>query len=106
MALRVGVAAMLASLFTAESALAQEPPLRSGIDGTFAPHAMPTLSGGVEGFNVDLAYEAAKRLGRKLELDTAQFSGLVPALHAGTYDFLAAAMTVTKERAESMLFTE
>jgi polar amino acid transport system substrate-binding protein len=30
----------------------------------------------------------------------------VPALQAGTYDFLAAAVTVTKERAESMLFTE
>ena len=80
--------------------------LRSGIDATFAPHAMPNLSGGVEGFNVDLANEIAKRLGRKLELDAGQFSGLVPALQAGTYEFLAAAMTVTKERAENMLFTE
>ena len=39
-------------------------------------------------------------------IDAAQFSGLVPALQAGTYDFLAAPTTVTKERAESMLFTE
>src|SRR5262245_59870499 len=42
----------------------------------------------------------------KIVIDAAQFSGLVPALQAGTYDFLAAPTTVTKERAESMLFTE
>ncbi len=106
MTLRVVVAAIAVALSAAPFASAQEPPLRSGIDATFAPHAMPTMSGGVEGFNVDLANEIARRLGRKLQLDAGQFSGLVPALQAGTYDFLAAAMTVTKERAENMLFTE
>jgi len=98
--------AIAVCLSTAPFAAAQEQPLRSGIDGTFAPHAMPTLSGGVEGFNVDLANDIARRLGRKLQLDVGQFSGLVPALQAGTYDFLAAAMTVTRERADNMLFTE
>ena len=98
--------AIAVCLTTAPFAAAQEQPLRSGIDGTFAPHAMPTLSGGVEGFNVDLANDIAGRLGRKLQLDVGQFSGLVPALQAGTYDFLAAAMTVTRERADNMLFTE
>ena len=86
---------------------AQElPPLRAAVDGTFAPHAFPSLSGGYEGFNVDLANEIARRLKRKIVIDAAQFSGLVPALLAGTYDFLAAPTTVTKERAENMLFTE
>ncbi|HEY7247832.1 MAG TPA: transporter substrate-binding domain-containing protein [Xanthobacteraceae bacterium] len=106
MRLRILLAAIAVALSAAPYASAQEPPLHSGIDGTFAPHAMPTLSGGVEGFNVDLVNEIARRLGRKLQLDVGQFSGLVPALQAGTYDFLAAAMTVTKERAENMLFTE
>jgi polar amino acid transport system substrate-binding protein len=82
------------------------PPLRTAVDGTFAPHAFPNLSGGYQGFNVDLANEIAKRLKRKIVIDAAQFSGLVPALQAGTYDFLAAPTTVTKERAESMRFTE
>jgi polar amino acid transport system substrate-binding protein len=101
--------ALLASAFLliAPAALAQEPPpLRAAVDGTFAPHAFPSLSGGYEGFNVDLANEIAKRLKRKIVIDAAQFSGLVPALQAGTYDFLAAPTTVTKERAENMLFTE
>ena len=96
-----------AVLLLATSAYAQEPPpLRAAVDGTFAPHAFPNLSGGYQGFNVDLANEIAKRLKRKIMIDAAQFSGLVPALQAGTYDFLAAPTTVTKERAENMLFTE
>src|SRR5436190_1946444 len=82
------------------------PPLRTAVDGTFAPHAFPSMSGGYEGFNIDLANEIAKRLKRKIIIDAAQFSGLVPALLAGTYDFLSAPTTVTKERAENMIFTE
>ena len=102
-ALSIGTALMLAT----SGAFAQElPPLRTAVDGTFAPHAFPSLSGGYEGFNVDLANEIAKRLKRKIIIDAAQYSGLIPALQAGTYDFLAAPTTVTKERAENMLFTE
>jgi polar amino acid transport system substrate-binding protein len=87
-------------------ACAEEAPLRTGVDGTFAPHAMPKLDGGVEGFNIDLANEIARRLGRKIIIDATQYSGLIPALQAGTYDFIAAPTTVTAERAESLLFTE
>jgi polar amino acid transport system substrate-binding protein len=81
-------------------------PLRSAVDGTFAPHAMPRLAGGVEGFNIDLANEIARRMGRGITIDAAQFSGLLPALQAGTYDFIAAPTTVTQERAQNLLFTE
>src|SRR5262245_29829913 len=102
-AISIGIALMLAT----PTASAQElPPLRTAVDGTFAPHAFPSLSGGYEGFNVDLANEIAKRLKRKVTIDAAQYSGLIPALQAGTYDFLAAPTTVIKERAENMLFTE
>jgi polar amino acid transport system substrate-binding protein len=87
-------------------ALAEEGPLKTGVDGTFAPHAMPNLSGGIQGFNVDLANEIAKRLGRKITIDATQFSGLLPGLQAGSYDFIAAPVTVNKERAENLLFSE
>jgi polar amino acid transport system substrate-binding protein len=100
--------ALLAAVaaLAAHAALAQEPPLRTGVDGTFAPHAFPNLAGGIQGFNVDLANEIAKRLKRRIEIDATQFSGLVPSLQAGTYDFIAAPVTVTKERADNLLFTE
>ncbi len=89
----------------AVSAHAQQP-LKTMVDGTFAPHAMPKLSGGIEGFNVDLATEIGKRMGRPAEITATQFSGILPALQAGTIDFVAAPTTVTKERAENYLFTE
>ncbi len=88
-------------------ALAQaQPPLRTAVDGSFAPHAMPKLGGGVEGFNVDLFTAVAKKMGREIVFDAASYSGLIPAMNAGRYDFLAAPTTVTTERAEGMLFTE
>lgn len=91
----------------AGTALAQgQPPLRCAVDGTFAPHAFPTLQGGVQGFNVDIFREAARRMGRELVIESASFSGLIPAMNAGRYDFLCAPTTATAERAANMLFTE
>jgi polar amino acid transport system substrate-binding protein len=97
--------ALGAAFLLAAPAFAQDA-LKTAVDGTFAPHAMPKLSGGIEGFNVDLAEAIAHQLDKKITVDAAQFSGLIPALQAGTYDFLIAPVTVTKERADSMLFTE
>ncbi len=94
-----------AAVALATSAGAQTP-LRTAVDGTFAPHAMPRLAGGVEGFNIDLANEIGKRLGRPVTIAATQFSGILPGLAAGTYDFVAAPVTVTAERAGNMLFTE
>ena len=99
------VAFVLAGLLCASPVFAQDT-LKTVVDGTFAPHAMPKLGGGYEGFNIDLADEIAKRLKKKSQIDTTQFSGIVPALMAGTYDYVAAPTTVTKERADNMLFTE
>jgi polar amino acid transport system substrate-binding protein len=104
--LRIFATILAAALASAASALAEEAALKTGVDGTFAPHAMPNLSGGIQGFNVDLANEIAKRLNRKITIDATQFSGLLPGLQAGTYDFIAAPVTVNKERAENLLFSE
>ena len=95
---------LAAAMLGLSGAAAQD--LRTAVDGTFAPHAMPKLSGGIEGFNVDLAEAIGAKLGRKITVDAGQFSGLLPALQAGTYDFIVAPVTATKERAESVLFTE
>jgi polar amino acid transport system substrate-binding protein len=85
---------------------AQQKPLLVGVDGTFAPHAMPKLGGGVEGFNIDLVTEAGRRMGRKVEIFAAEFSGLIPAMQSGKIDFVGAPTTVTPERAKQLLFTE
>lgn len=87
-------------------ASAQTTPLKAGVDGTFAPHAMPKMGGGVEGFNIDLLTEIGKQLGRPIEIVAAQFSGLIPAMNAKSLDFVGAPTTVTPERAANLLFTE
>lgn len=110
--------AIVASLFlsaAATAALAQETTAvapvkaegyRTGVDGTFAPHAFPKLDGTVQGFNIDLMAAISEKLGVPVEVTAAQFSGLIPAMQAGTYDFIGAPTTVTEERAGAMLFTE
>jgi polar amino acid transport system substrate-binding protein len=100
-----GVAIAFVLALTSLPVLAQQP-LKTAVDGTFAPHAMPRLEGGIQGFNVDLANEIGKRLKRPVEITATQFSGILPSLQAGTIDFVAAPVTVTKERAENYLFTE
>src|SRR5256886_8578533 len=94
----------LAVLFSS-TALSQQP-IRTGIDATFAPHAMPKLGGGLEGFNIDLANDLARRMGRPIIIDGTEFSALIPGMNAKKYDFLIAPTTVTPERAKAMLFSE
>ena len=101
----IAAAIVLSSTFTTKL-LAADPPPKVPLDGTFAPHAMPKLDGGVEGFNVALANEIGRRLDREMDITAAQWSGLLPALQAGTYDCIVAPTTMTDERAKNLLFTE
>ncbi|WP_298926620.1 transporter substrate-binding domain-containing protein [uncultured Ramlibacter sp.] len=99
--------ALLAAVLASASALAQPgAPLRTGVDATFAPHAMVKLDGGLQGFNIDLGEELARRMQRKITIEGTEFSGLVPGLNAKKYDFILAPVTATPERAKAMLFTE
>lgn len=93
-------------LMMAGTALAAEPPLRTAVDGSFAPHAFAKLDGGLQGFNIDLANALAERMDREITIDSATFSGLVPALNAGRYDFLSSPISATPERTHNLLFTE
>ena len=102
--LNTSLALLMSAL--ALTATAQDKPLVAGVDGTFAPHAMPKVGGGVEGFNIDLLAEIGRQLGRKVDVMAAEFSGLIPAMNARTIDFVGAPTTVTPERAQNLLFSE
>lgn len=80
--------------------------IRTGVDANFAPYVMPRLAGGLEGFNIDLGNELAKRLNRPIDIEGTQFSALIPGLNAKKYDFVLAPTMATPERAKTMLFTE
>lgn len=81
-------------------------PLVTGVDATFAPHAMPKLGGGIDGFNVELGQALAKQLGTTITIEGTEFSALIPGMNAKKYDFVLAPTTVTEERSKAMLFSE
>jgi polar amino acid transport system substrate-binding protein len=101
------VVAFGAVLAASSAVSAQTPqPLRCGVDGSFAPHAMVRADGTLEGFQVDLFREMAKRMGRPLVIENGEHAGMIPALMAKRYDFLCGPITVTPERAKNIIFTE
>lgn len=103
-AARLGLALALSA--TCASAAWANKPLMTGVDATFAPHAMPKLGGGIDGFNVELGYALAKQLGTTITIDGTEFSALIPGLNAKKYDFVLAPTTVTEARAKALLFSE
>jgi polar amino acid transport system substrate-binding protein len=89
------------------SIVASEGPLVVAADVGFAPHAMARPDGTTEGFNVDLASEIARRLGRPgIRVVDSEWSGMFAGLEAGKYEFVAAPTTITTERARMVLFAE
>jgi len=100
-------ASLLALGLVASSAFAQPATgLRTAVDPVAAPFAMTKLSGGLEGFSIDLLAALGTQLGRPIEVSAMQYSGVFPAMQAGNIDFVGAPVTATKLRAESMIFTE
>ena len=82
-------------------------PMVVAADVGFAPHAMMTANGGVEGFNVDLAREIASRLGRPgFEIVDSEWSSIFSGLYAEKFEFVIAPTTITEGRAERVLLTE
>lgn len=104
--LDLAVAALGCSI-VAVPAAAQESPLVVGVDVGANPYVIGQLDGTVTGFNVDIIEAVAERLGRPgVEFVDQQFSGIFAGLDAKRYDFIAAPVTMTAERAEAMLFME
>ena len=82
-------------------------PLTVGSDLTFPPFAFRRPDGTIAGFSVDVAWEMAKRLGRPgVDMIETPVAGLFPGLNAKRYEFIAAPIVVSQERAQQMLFTE
>ena len=82
-------------------------PLTVGSDLTNPPFAFRQPDGKIAGFSVDIAWEIAKRLGRPgVDVIETPVANLFPGLNAKRYEFIAAPISVTVERAQQMLFTE
>ena len=59
----------------------------------------------IVGVDADIAAEIAKDLGKEVVIKHIDFDSLIPSLIAGKADFVAAGMTITPEREESVDFS-
>lgn len=101
----LGAAALTAAF--AGRARAQAGPLVVGVDAGANPYVIANSDGTLTGYNVDLVNEVAKKLGRPgVRFVDQPFAGIFAGLDARRYDFIAAPVTMTRERSERMLFTE
>ena len=80
--------------------------LKLGTAAITEPFSFVDGSGKVVGFDIELARYVAQKLGKKLEVVNMNFGSLIPALTSGKVDVIAACITITEERAKSVLFSE
>ncbi|AHF08246.1 basic amino acid ABC transporter substrate-binding protein [Desulfitobacterium metallireducens] len=80
--------------------------LKIGSDIAYAPMEYMNEQQKPEGFDVDLMNAIGEDMGYKVNFETATFDGLIPSLNAGKYDAVISAMTITEERAKTVLFTD
>lgn len=78
--------------------------LRVGMS-TFVPWAMRNKQGELIGFEIDVAKRLAADSGWKVEFVPTAWDGIIPALLAKKFDVIIGGMSITQERAKSVLFT-
>ncbi|MDO5058439.1 MAG: basic amino acid ABC transporter substrate-binding protein [Neisseria sp.] len=79
---------------------------RVGMNAEFAPFEFLDKDNNVQGFDVDLLNAMAEAGGFKVEYKHQPWDSLFAALGNGDVDVLASAVTITKEREETMAFTK
>lgn len=77
-----------------------------GVDDQFPPLGYRDEEGNIVGFDIDLAQEAANRLGYKLQVQQIDWSAKELELEQGNIDAIWNGLTITPERKEVMLFTD
>ncbi|MGB5445505.1 MAG: transporter substrate-binding domain-containing protein [Psychromonas sp.] len=78
--------------------------LRVGMS-TFVPWAMRDKQGELIGFEIDVAKRLAADSGWKVEFVPTAWDGIIPALLGKKFDVIIGGMSITEERAKSVLFT-
>jgi cystine transport system substrate-binding protein len=82
-------------------------PLTVGTEGTYPPFSFRDLkTGELTGYDLDVAKEVAKRLGRSVEFVPTQWKSMLASLDAKRFDFVANQVSVTPEREQQYAFSQ
>jgi len=105
----LGLAALGSLAFAADTSLKavqDKGKLVLGLDDAFPPMGYRDENNEIVGYDIDLAKEAAKRLGVKLALQPIDWNAKEQELNTGKIDCIWNGFTITDERAQAMSFTK
>ena len=80
--------------------------LKYGTAAITEPFSFIDESQKIVGFDIELAMYVAQKLEMDLEIMDLDFGELIPELMSGKVDMIGACITITEERAQSVLFSE
>ena len=78
--------------------------LSMAVDTSLLPFAY-VKDNRIVGYDVDIAARFCEMNGYRLQVEEMDFAGILPAVQSGKCDFSACCITITEERAESVLFS-
>lgn len=87
-------------------AMAEAEDLTVGANVGNVPWEFQDEAGAIVGFEVDLATEVAKRLGRDLKIENIPFNGLFSAVQSGRIDMAMSSITITQKRLAEVSFAQ
>lgn len=102
---RSWAAAALALLLLPAATGAEEPPLRVGTSGDYAPFSLADEGGDLSGFDVAVARAYAADRGREIEFVRFGWPDLLSALARDRFDVAMSGVTVRPERSTAGVFT-
>ena len=79
--------------------------IRIATEGAFPPWNFVDQNGKLGGFEIDLSAELCRRMKVTCEVAAQDWDGIIPALQAGKFDAIMAAMSITPKREEVLAFS-
>lgn len=86
--------------------LVQDGKLMIATEGTYPPFSMQSPAGELDGLEIRVMKEIAKRIGLTYEPVVTKWDSLLVGLAANQYDGISAAMDITPERQKAILFSD
>ncbi|MBE5040457.1 transporter substrate-binding domain-containing protein [Ructibacterium gallinarum] len=90
----------------AKEAPAGDEKLVMGTNAEFAPFEYMDDNNEIAGYDVEIAKEIARKMGRELVIENMNFDSLIAALSSGKVDMVIAGMTVDEERKQQVDFSD